>query len=198
MESPTSPALDIQPFPLGRQTKVAIADIILLGAEIDHLTSMALFAFAGIEPHDGFVLIKRLQIGEKLDRLKYFVNAHGNAEFIAAFDQLVKQLATFTRIRNTLAHGVYMGMRKDTGDYYFQNTADYIVPPDDPGAVFVHRALGISDANLKLCAQNGRAIIHHLRVIFQVAPMQETYRQRPLASKPVSRKPRQKGTLSED
>jgi hypothetical protein len=124
--SASKDALDIKPVALLRQTKVAVADIILVGAEIDHLISLALFTMAGIEPHNGFFIIKRMQIGEKLDRLKYFVESRGHPDAMQDFDTLITHLETFTRIRNVLAHGIYMGMRQSTGEFYFQSTGSLL------------------------------------------------------------------------
>jgi len=152
---------------------------------------MALFSIAKVHPPNGFILLKRMPISEKLGRLRVFVDAHNNKAMLLSFSDIVKELEIFNTIRNDIAHGVYIGVNTLTGEFCFASTSEHFA---GEGAAFIHTVRCFSDANLRQAVAEGEAIRAEIRSTFSVRTFHETFPSQFHAQKPQSQKAARKGS----
>lgn len=162
----------------------------MVGAEIDHLITLALFKMTNIDFVVGFALLDRATIGTKLSKLRYFNGFQKDAATRAEFDRLDAILGPFLTLRNTLAHGVLIGRRGDT--IIFMLTADYT---DNLGS-FSNGGVGYKEEDFALALDHGRECVKLVTEIFGVKPLHETTQYKLLSGKPQTLKAQRKSNPS--
>jgi hypothetical protein len=169
------PNLDVKSYTPPRRVRALIGDIIMVGAEIDHLVTLALFNTTNIDFTIGFALFDRASIGSKLSKLRYFMGFQKDELVKSNFKVLDKHLEPFLKLRNALAHGVLIGKRLD--EIIFMLTAEY----QDYEGSFSSGAVGYREEQFKHVLNRGRECVKMLKELFDVKPLHETteYKLRP-------------------
>jgi hypothetical protein len=152
---------------------------------------MALFSIAGIAPENGFIILKRMPISEKLTRLRFFVEIQNSPRVIHGFSPIVQRLQIFTKIRNTVAHGYFLGLRRGTNELAFSIPTDYILPPEGSHE-FVNKVVTITEQNIKRAIAEGQFVRDRLMEVFRIAPYHETGGSQFHSQKPAPRKRKKK------
>jgi hypothetical protein len=91
----------------------AIGQLILTCSEIDDLVASAIFKVARIETIPGLMLLGTTQISAKLDKLQRLLELRAHPSLMDAFLKLRVELGLLLKIRNTLAHGIFIGQHED-------------------------------------------------------------------------------------
>lgn len=159
---------DVREDPLPRSVRESIGGIFVVGAMIDHLVAMSLFKLTDMPPTNGFVFLQRMMMGEKLKRLQFFIKASQEPALIDALTELQQKLEKFTPTRNVLAHGVYLGVKNDTGQYCFYNTADHSA---GEGLKFLTQIAAMSAGHLRNTIDLGDEIVSLLATRLGARPL---------------------------
>ena len=187
------PELDgvISPYRPPRRVRAMIGEIVMSGAEIDHLISLALFKLSRIDFSIGFILLDRASIGTKIAKLRYLVSISSDIELNEQFLKLDAELTPFLKIRNTVAHGHLLG-RQSNGAFAFLVTADYT---DNLGE-FCSAAEFTNEEHLSKTSKGGQRCIKLIEEIFDVRPLHETTQYKLLTEKPPTLKSQHKSNPS--
>jgi hypothetical protein len=95
---------------LTEELYTAIGKILRIAAEIEHEISLALFHYSKIAPELGFVLIGQMPIKSKVERLFYIIEIHKLQFPDGSKKYLVHAFTEFLKLRNSLAHGILLGI----------------------------------------------------------------------------------------
>lgn len=185
-------AKNVVPYSPSRRVRAVIGDIVMTGAEIDHLISLALFKMLKIDFSIGFVLFDRATMGTKLAKLKYFVEVSNDETLVKKFDNLCKALQPLMKMRNTVAHGHIVGKTKFGNEILFLVTADYT----DHLGEFVSTAISFTEEQLTLISNNSKACVEEIKRVFDVKPLHETTSYKLLPDPPKSLKAQRKNNRS--
>src|ERR1700761_8311456 len=118
------PRLDhskIKEFDLDCETLAAIGRIILLCAQVDDLVTEAIFRASNLHYVPGLMILGRTEISSKLEKLQKLLEVNATDEFLRIFLDIRKDIGALLSIRNTLAHGTFLG--EMNGGLLFATTA---------------------------------------------------------------------------
>lgn len=177
-------------YALLKTEKAAIGDIILIGSEIDHLISIALFKTAEIHADIGFSLFGRTSLGTKLLKLRSLLKAEGSDQY-RAFEEIKENLDRFIACRNMFAHGVYMGVNEGLLSYMV--TADPGQEQDE--IIFTIKRFGFGDFGP--CVRTGREVVLNLQTIFLISSLRGAFPYRLSEKKSRNRQPQRKSSPPE-
>lgn len=180
----------IEPYRLPRRVRAAVGEIIMVGAEVDHLISMSLFKAAEIKPWIGFVLLKRAPISQKLETLGHLIEEEANEQRLKEWDALSPDIRQFSENRNVLSHGIYRGRLKATGKLSFGMPQAYVATDGKHPYYYENRL--ITEEAIAITATKGHEICERLKRAFEVLPFHETYSDLHQIGRPESLKAKRK------
>lgn len=186
---------EIIPAPIPRKLRALIGDIFMKAADIDHLISMALFKAASIHETNGFILLARMDLSERIKRLKFFIEQYPDDAMRLAYQKISLKLNNFITSRNYIAHGVYIGYNRECRMYCFMKYSDY-EDLDENGA-FITKAKTFSEDEIISLVSDGNWIDANIRAGFGIKPLHEKFKPRHFRQKPQSRKALRKNMKSE-
>jgi hypothetical protein len=119
----------------------AIGEIVIKASDLDDLLSLLIFRFTKfVYPEDGFIILGRLSVSEKVKRLSKLVEKYADTAFTEDFDTTKKAISKIFMYRNAFAHGVFQGMDSADGALVFALTANNLL--EDDGSTG-HASLGV-------------------------------------------------------
>ncbi len=170
------------PPQLTKTMRALIGDIIMLGAEIDELASVALFLITNVPIANGFVLFDKTPVTTKLKKLQYFVELSGRIDKAEQLDEMMKKSEHFIRMRNTFAHG--------TLSAFDGITCSFTVSSDTSTQdnMLVCRTTNLRLKGLHNIIEEGHEIADAIRDMFDASLLHERSEHTVLATKPPTPK----------
>lgn len=171
---------DIKPATFDRMTLAYVGAIMLHFSVLDDVISRALFKMANVQNAPGYMLIEQLGISAKMKRLGNLVQARRSLEQFQSFDRADKIISDIIQLRNTLAHGVYIGMAEEY--YIFAMTTTFHgsrEAPEIEGAVIYKRFNRYTREELeKTASEVIPQVINFLLVYFSLPQPREAHLQK--------------------
>lgn len=161
-------------FPaMPRRVRAQVGEIILLGARIEHLVTLALIEEMKLEIFRGLVALQKINLNQKLSKLQYLVEAQREVDFCVIYDELSLQIDKFYICRNILAHAFYVNRMITYGgrdDYSFSDISDI----GTEGNLYATKVATYSPNEFALCIQCGQFICSQLNELFGVKTLPES------------------------
>jgi hypothetical protein len=150
--------MNVERRPLTAEQLQHIGKMVVSTSDLDDLLSLLIFQLSHfVKPHDGYVILGRLPISEKIKRVEKLVKRYTDKEFQNTFAALKINLSNIFRYRNTFAHGVYQGVDQSDGCLVFTLTADDLWDPDE--GIDGHVGVGILPDDLRAMADESEALV---------------------------------------
>ena len=169
--------LKFEAYELSRSEKACIGKVVLLAAELDHLLTIALSRKSEMHADVGLYLFSRSQISTKVKNLRWIIKS-GSDE--VRFGAVAEEIDDYLILRNTFAHGVYMGVVNETHIAFIVSKDP---SADEEDLMFKVKRVPLS--GLKAYCRLGQRLVNDIKAIFGVESLQniEDYRLIPRKSR---------------
>ena len=156
--------------PMTRRAMAEVGRIVLQGATIEHLVTLALIKMYKLEIFAGLLVLRGTSLSTKLSKLQYIVEAEKDEAFAEKFDKISELIEKFLNCRNSLAHASYafqMTFDHKEPDYHFSDISDL---GTEDGSFSTKFAI-FSLYDFQMCARYGASICFRLSELFEVIPL---------------------------
>lgn len=153
--------------PIDGELLAAIGQLLIGTSDLDDILSLMLFRLVPFaKPEDGFIVLGRLAISEKIKRLAKLVERKGSDELKSQFAQLKPVFSRIFLFRNAFAHGIYQGTDAQDGALVFAFTTHDLFDQEENSAA--HESIGILPSQLKELAISVAGLVSELEAKWEL------------------------------
>jgi len=147
--------------PLADAILTAIGQIVLAGSELDDALSLAMFELSQTNKADGYIMFGKQPISGKLASYEYLLKKYADNDRTSSFLARKRVFKRFTRMRNTLCHGIFVGREQESGRLLFLRPSENFDPLD--GAT-LQKAVGFPPQAILNAPRDAADLLQFIRI----------------------------------
>ena len=171
--------MDLKDTPPPQRIRALIGDILMIGADLEMILALAICRMDSVDPRPEIGRLARMHFNKKLKELRTRFDNNPDHPAAHSFRLFEYVNQPFIELRNTLAHGRYMGQHllKDETIYAFFNPGERVSDQDLPGNRSANPMIfqNTSEAMMLNAVRDGRIATENLREMFEVKYLHEMY-----------------------